>query len=67
MKIGEYTVLKNQIKISATTLLKTGEQEWEMTGQIKQGKSNDCLTAPWQYGGRSGYMNVSAFINFIAT
>lgn len=52
---------KNQIKISPTALLKTGRQEWKMTGQTKQDKSNDCLTAPWQYGGRSGYMNVGAF------
>ena len=51
---------KNQIKISSTALFKTSGQEWEMTGQTKQDRSNDCLTAPWQYGGRSGYMNVGA-------
>ena len=36
---------KNQIKISPIALLKTGRQEWKMTGQTKQDKSNDCLTA----------------------
>jgi hypothetical protein len=52
---------KNQIKISPTALLKTDRQEWKMTRQTKHDKSNDCLTAPWQYGGRSGYMNFGAF------
>lgn len=52
---------KNQIKISPTALLKTGGQKCKMTEQSKQDISNDCLTAPWQYGGRSEYMKVGAF------
>ena len=61
MPKADAQIEKNQIKISPTALLKTGRQEWKMTGQTKQDKSNNCLTAPWQYGGRSGNMNVGAF------
>lgn len=58
---------KNHIKISATALLKTGGQEREMTIQTKQNKSNNCPTAPWQYGGRSGYMNFGVFNQHYST